>query len=707
MPPAYEFRGKRNGAPSGFVGRGRSRPPPEHEFSFRSRPMPRPRTATRPLLELAPRNDRGKSPELVGPGGPESTPANVGGATQPPRKFRRLDEISDSDETDMDVSDDDAPGTDGNGAGKGEREPEQKPLPPPPQPKWSNPDPYTVLPPEPVELPGKKKDVVKMIRKAKVEMTKPNMEGVNPVTANDDFISFDFDDLAQFKPPEDAPTGPRDDRGRKRKFEERDGMPRPGRKPERGFNANGSIIDKWVSDPALSPTPWLDVREVSSIHPDVKLHKEILQFYDWVRPRPFEQVLRNDLIRRLGNVFQRRHYGSELHGFGSFASGIYLPVADMDLVLLSKQFIRDGRKTLCQRKSDIWSFSRFIKDADLAVPGSIETIAGARVPIIKFIDKVTGLRIDLSFDNDTGIIANRTFQTWRKEYPAMPVIVSVIKQFLLFRGLNEVPTGGLGGFSVICLVTSLLQMLPYRDEPHATLGSMLVDFFDFYGNYLDHLAIGIQFDPPEYFKKYEAGFGNGDGRSDRLAIIDPNNSLNDISGGTKEILLILKCFASAYRTLKHGLVTSALAPQRAPKSLLGSIIGGNYAAYDYQREHLQRIFDTNPQFDAFRPPPPPSSSPPPPPPPPPSLSKQRGQGQTGAGKKPSDTPAPAPAKGPLSLKKQQASVDRAARLQRLRPELVVPAKLSMPKAMELGGYGSQSEMDRDLFQREKGILPVV
>jgi non-canonical poly(A) RNA polymerase PAPD5/7 len=78
-------------------------------------------------------------------------------------------------------------------------------------PKWSNPDPYTALPP-PDESQRKKKDVVKLIRKARVETNAGSTAKVDPA---DDFISFDFgdeeDDSADKSGMgvEGAPTGPR------------------------------------------------------------------------------------------------------------------------------------------------------------------------------------------------------------------------------------------------------------------------------------------------------------------------------------------------------------------------------------------------------------------------------------------------------------------------------------------------------------------
>ena len=63
-------------------------------------------------------------------------------------------------------------------------------------PRWSNPDPYTVLPPTD-ETQRKKKDVVKIIRKARI-VSENVVNTKSQVATNDDFISFGFgNDLNQ------------------------------------------------------------------------------------------------------------------------------------------------------------------------------------------------------------------------------------------------------------------------------------------------------------------------------------------------------------------------------------------------------------------------------------------------------------------------------------------------------------------------------
>lgn len=62
----------------------------------------------------------------------------------------------------------------------------------PSPPVWSNPECYTALPPTD-ESQRRKKDVVKLIRKARITVEKPNTS-VSQVAANDDFISFSYND---------------------------------------------------------------------------------------------------------------------------------------------------------------------------------------------------------------------------------------------------------------------------------------------------------------------------------------------------------------------------------------------------------------------------------------------------------------------------------------------------------------------------------
>lgn len=114
-------------------------------------------------------------------------------------KFRDLDELSDDDELEMDISsasDSEEPSrkrvrTDG--AAEEENA----------APKWSNPDPYTALP-CPDETTRKKRDVVKLIRKARVEAA---AKADAPAEA-EDFLSFDLTEDEEEEDEEEIPPPP-------------------------------------------------------------------------------------------------------------------------------------------------------------------------------------------------------------------------------------------------------------------------------------------------------------------------------------------------------------------------------------------------------------------------------------------------------------------------------------------------------------------
>ena len=283
----------------------------------------------------------------------------------------------------------------------------------------------------------------------------------------------------------------------------------------------------------------------------------------------------------------------------------------MDVVVISNKFRSSGQKVVCQTNNQLWRFGDFIKASGIAQQGTVEVIIGAKVPLVKFVDRITAIKVDVSFENNTGVVANDTFALWKKQFPAMPLLVTIIKQFLMMRGMNEVQHGGLGGFSVTCLVTSLLQNMPRIQSgeliPEQNLGEILIEFLDFYGNQLDTTRTGITMDPPGYFDKVRdiictvqcllisclqiayrrpnlRGPVYNPNKADRLAIIDPNKPDNDISGGSKNVMQIFYRFARAH----HETLKSMKSPNRP--SLLDWSLGGNYESFVWQRNHLRSLY---------------------------------------------------------------------------------------------------------------------
>lgn len=191
------------------------------------------------------------------------------GVAENSNRFQNPDDLSDDEETDMDVENDDsADGDASQNKPKATRTQLKRPD-GDSVPKWSNPDPYTALPP-PDETTGKRLDVVKLIRKAKNQEAE-KATGHNSVVANDDFISFGSDHEDDKDDEDDARTpiqGSLNDLTHNgslaRNRQEAAGADH---RAPRGPKANnkrkamvGGIIDEWLPIRNDDATPWLPSR---------------------------------------------------------------------------------------------------------------------------------------------------------------------------------------------------------------------------------------------------------------------------------------------------------------------------------------------------------------------------------------------------------------------------------------------------------------
>jgi len=135
--------------------------------NFRGRWQPRP-AHNRAILGFT---DNGATEEMFG--------------THEHAKFDAAMDSSDDDSVDEDDEEDDEQP---RKRVKAEKEVEEQAA----RPQWSNPDPYSVLPPTDVVTTAKK-DIVQTIRKRKAEAA-ATAATVNSIAKNDDYISFNFDD---------------------------------------------------------------------------------------------------------------------------------------------------------------------------------------------------------------------------------------------------------------------------------------------------------------------------------------------------------------------------------------------------------------------------------------------------------------------------------------------------------------------------------
>ena len=168
------------------------------------------------------------------------------------------------------------------------------------------------------------------------------------------------------------------------------------------------------------------------------------------------------------------------------------------------------------------------------ITSHVTIIAKAKVPIVKFVTTHGRFKVDISINQGNGLVSGKIITGFLqdmipcgegKESKALRSLVMVTKSFLSQRSMNEVYTGGLGSYSVVCLAVSFLQMHPKirrgEIDPEKNLGVLVMEFFELYGHYFNYDEVGISLrEGGTYFSKRQRGWHAGY-KKNMLSIEDP------------------------------------------------------------------------------------------------------------------------------------------------------------------------------------------
>ncbi|XP_074002502.1 terminal nucleotidyltransferase 4A isoform X2 [Numenius arquata] len=343
----------------------------------------------------------------------------------------------------------------------------------------------------------------------------------------------------------------------------------------RGVAISSPHQQRQLPQPALqSPgTPW----KTRKYSPGVQgLHEEIIDFYDFMSPRPEEAAMRREVVKRIETVIKDLWPTADVQIFGSFSTGLYLPTSDIDLVVFGKW-----------ERPPLQLLEQALRKHNVAEPYSIKVLDKATVPIIKLTDQETEVKVDISFNVETGVKAARFIKEYMKKYSLLPYLILVLKQFLLQRDLNEVFTGGISSYSLILMAISFLQLHPRIDARRAdeNLGMLLIEFFELYGRNFNYLKTGIRIkNGGAYIAKEEIMKVMTNGyRPSMLCIEDPLLPGNDVGRSSYGAMQVKQVFDYAYIVLSHAVSPLARSyPNRDSESTLGRIIKVTQEVIDYR-----------------------------------------------------------------------------------------------------------------------------
>ncbi|KAI3803486.1 hypothetical protein L1987_31638 [Smallanthus sonchifolius] len=297
--------------------------------------------------------------------------------------------------------------------------------------------------------------------------------------------------------------------------------------------------------------------------PMIQLHKEILDFCDFLSPTAEEQVSRNTAVKSVSDVIKYIWPNCKVEVFGSFKTGSHIETPQKGLCALSRALSQRGVAKKIQ------------------VP--FKVIGKACVPIIKFVEVRSGISFDISFDMENGPKAAEYILDAISKLPPLRPLCLILKVFLQQRRLNEVFSGGIGSYALLAMLIAMLQnSLDNHSFPQYNLGVLLVTFFDMYGCKLNTSDVGISCNEEStFFSKRSKGFIHSRKRL-LIAIQDPQDPKKDIGKNSYKYLTVSRysnfeidikiksSFRMACSTLTDTKLIMSLAPNQ---SILGTIIG--------------------------------------------------------------------------------------------------------------------------------------
>lgn len=260
------------------------------------------------------------------------------------------------------------------------------------------------------------------------------------------------------------------------------------------------------------------------------LSEEMRDFAAHVCGTAAEQAAREAHVARVRAFVCSLWPEADVLVYGSFATGLYLPDSDIDLVVLNSPASLSIHERL-RLLVDVMTRERF--------GVCTAQYENTRVPVVKMLEAVTGCRVDICFDQrhveDSVAVVRRCLRA----FPEMRPLVLVLKHFMLERQLNIVYSGGLSSHALVIMVAHLLKYYPLPADLESVedglLAVRLVQFFYLYGIEFNTVRDVVSLQAPPGARHLHSGETKAErgwfvlSRAHDLAVEDPVDRTNNMT----------------------------------------------------------------------------------------------------------------------------------------------------------------------------------
>ncbi|KAM6302297.1 poly(A) RNA polymerase GLD2 isoform 3-T5 [Podargus strigoides] len=283
------------------------------------------------------------------------------------------------------------------------------------------------------------------------------------------------------------------------------------------------ISDLSGCGPPLQDTLFPDPIETTLPVAKDKLSQQILELFQACQQQTCDlnkkELCRRELQREIQLIFPQ----SKLFLVGSSMNGFATRNSDGDLCLMVKEE-PVNQKTEARH---ILSLVQKLFSTKLSSYIERPQLIRAKVPIVKFRDKVSCVEFDLNVNNIVGIRNTFLLRTYAHIENRVRPLVLVVKKWARFHDINDASRGTLSSYSLVLMVLHYLQTLPepilpslqknypesfnptmqlylvhrtpctippYLSKNGSSLGDLLIGFFKYYATEFDwrHQMISVR-----------------------------------------------------------------------------------------------------------------------------------------------------------------------------------------------------------------------
>jgi non-canonical poly(A) RNA polymerase PAPD5/7 len=226
--------------------------------------------------------------------------------------------------------------------------------------------------------------------------------------------------------------------------------------------------------------PWMSaVPSIPQESAFARLSREIRAMAQVVSPTEKERAVRMDIVSRLQRQVSKTWPDAKVIPIGSYAQDLYSSSRYLSQLALSHDsdmdlFVKFPFEAESLRYLE--QLYNVIESSSLAVPGSLNMVSSARVPIIKYTDsRGSGIQVDVSINNISATSSTEFIQRHLFKNPILRPLTIVLKQWLFQRQMNEVYSrGGLSSYALFLLILTVTHEREYSSDED--IGKTLFQF---------------------------------------------------------------------------------------------------------------------------------------------------------------------------------------------------------------------------------------